>query len=107
VERALSELNILLNKSPLYRSDIVNIISQIRNLLEKHNLKSEYQALNLYSNWTFHPQLTGSIVCYKILEQLTDILIQHDTGNPKIIAEVMNILLIPELRNTFIDLVDY
>lgn len=102
MERALSELNILLNKSPLYRSDIVNVISQIRILLEKHNLKSKYQALNLYCNWTFHPQISGSIVCYRILEQLTDILIQHDTGNPQIIAEVMNTLLIPELRNDFI-----
>lgn len=102
MERALNELNILLNRSPLSRSDIVNIISQIRILLEEHNLKSKYQALNLYCNWTFHPQVSGSIVCYKILEQLTDILIQHDTGNPKIITEVMNILLIPELRNDFI-----
>ena len=104
MERALNELNILLNRSPLSRSDIVNIMSQIRILLEEHNLKSKYKALNLYCNWTFHTKISGSIACYKILEQLTDILIQHDTGNPKIITEVTNILLIPELRNDFTEL---
>lgn len=102
MERALEELNVLLNKSPLSRSDIVSILAQIRILLESHNLQSKYQALNLYCNWTFHSKISGSIVCYKILEQLTDILLRYDAGEPELIARVTDVLLIPELRDEFI-----
>ncbi len=71
-------------------------------MLESHNLQSKYQALNLYCNWTFHSKISGSIVCYKILEQLTDILLRYDAGEPELIARVTDVLLIPELRDEFI-----
>lgn len=100
--RALDELNSLLSKSPLHSSDIINILSQIRVLFDEHTLQNKYQALNLYCNWTFHYKISHSIVCYRILEQLTDILMQHDEGKPEVITEVTNVLLTQELRQDFI-----
>lgn len=98
----LDEIKSLFRQSTLSRSDIFSILVQARILLEKHNLKSKYQALNLYCNWTLHCKIEHSRICYIILGQLTDMLVQHDDGKPEVITEIDDILLIEKLRKEFI-----
>lgn len=102
---ALKELKRLLNHHALSTSDMINFMSQVRILIEENNFQSKYKFLNLYCNWTLHSKISGSIVCYKILEQLTDILLLQEATNKTIIhREISNIISIPGLRKNFIDL---
>lgn len=98
----LDEIKSLFRQSTLSRSDIFSILVQARILLEKDKQKSKYQTLNLYCNWTLHCKIEHSRICYIILGQLTDMLVQHDEGKPEVITEIDDILLIEKLRKEFI-----
>lgn len=98
----LDEMKSLFRQSTLSRSDIFSILVQARILLEKDKQKSKYQTLNLYCNWTLHCKIEHSRICYIILGQLTDMLVQHDEGKPEVITEIDDILLVEKLRKEFI-----
>ena len=98
----LDEIKSLFRQSTLSRSDIFSILVQARILLEKDKQKSKYQTLNLYCNWTLHCKIEHSRICFIILGQLTDMLVQHDEGKPDVITEIDDILLIEKLRKEFI-----
>ena len=54
-------------------SDVVYVMSLLRNLLERNQLlKEKYGVVNLYSNWTLHTQITQSMVGFRMLEKLTN-----------------------------------
>ncbi|MBS5907304.1 MAG: hypothetical protein KIC84_08760 [Dysgonomonas mossii] len=55
-------------------------MTNFRQLLEENNLKEKYQILNLYCNWTLHTNITQSISAYRMLERISDALIQYGVG---------------------------
>jgi len=73
----LSVLRKLICKRDLAESDIVHMMVPIRVLMEEYKLQSQYEYLNLYCNWVVHPTLSHSIVCLRVLEDLTDLLVEH------------------------------
>lgn len=98
------EIQALLKQERLSKSDVVNLLSQTRILIESRSLQNKFRLLNLYCNWTLHPKLSGSVIIYKIMDQLTDILLQHHAEKNNIIHEVSNIISISGLRTDFISL---
>ena len=52
--------------------NVVKIFADTRQLLEKKKLKQKYQHLNFYCNWVFHTELSGSSICYSMLETMMD-----------------------------------
>jgi hypothetical protein len=111
----LCELEKLISKPLLIGSDIVHMMVLIRVLMEEHNLQSKYRYLNLYCNWVVHPKLSQSVVCLRILEDLTDVLIKYTSLPPEhefrhgsfiddLHAEVNEALGIQKLRSDILNL---
>ncbi len=103
MSNALQELRSLLGQTGLSKSDMINIMSQTRIVIEENRLQADYPYLNLYCNWCLHSRLKGSITCYRILEKITEILVNHNAPNARI-HEVSNVISIPRLRKDFIGL---
>ncbi|MFA4967123.1 MAG: hypothetical protein WC624_02780 [Candidatus Margulisiibacteriota bacterium] len=103
MSKALNKIKQLLNQPGLSLNDIICLMSQIRILIEENNLAAKYKYLNLYCNWILHSKISKSLLCFSILEQLTDILVKHHAIENDIIHEVSNIISIPGLRKDFID----
>jgi hypothetical protein len=101
--KTLSDIKEILNKQRLYKSDIVNLMTQTRRLLEIEDKKKQYSILNFYCNWSVHSKLDGSSICYEILEKLSDMLIAYDNRSDMIL-NVNEILSIPKLKKEFIQL---
>lgn len=98
-------LDRIANEGGLSDSDAVKIMSRTRQLLEIRKNQNDYPILNLYCNWCFHPTLSGSSTCYKILERITDIFIGDDGSNPMDIPrKISGIISMKELRSQFIAL---
>jgi hypothetical protein len=95
------------------QSDIVKIIIDIRQILEKEHLKEKYQQLNFFCNWVLHVELSGSSICYKMLEKMTDALligfeidkISNSRLSPTeyFTNKAQNFLALDVLRKEFID----
>ncbi len=60
----LDRINRILSQNKWSESDIYNVMTNFRQLLEENNLKEKYQILNLYCNWTLHTNITQSISVY-------------------------------------------
>jgi hypothetical protein len=46
------------------------LISQIRQVLEHKGYKQKYNIVNFYCNWTLHTNLSGSVQCFKMIEEI-------------------------------------
>lgn len=103
MSNVLQELRKLFGQAGLSKSDMINVMSQTRILIEENRLQSDYPYLNLYCNWCLHSKLKRSITCYRILEKITEILVNHNAPNARI-HEVSNAISIPKLRKDFIGL---
>jgi|WetSurMetagenome_2_1015567.scaffolds.fasta_scaffold91302_1 hypothetical protein len=101
--KTLSDIKEILNKQRLYKSDIVNLMSQTRRLLEIEDKKKQYLILNFYCNWSVHSKLDGSSICYEILENLSEMLISYD-NKTDMTLNVNKILSVPNLKKEFIQL---
>lgn len=98
---SLNELKNLLSQQTLYKSHIVQLMSETRRLLEIDDKKPEYSVLNFYCNWSLHSKLDSSTICYEILEKLTDMLMAYDNRSD-LALNVSEILSISKLRGEFI-----
>lgn len=102
---ALNELRKLTRKPRLYNSDMIILMSQSRIVLEERRWQSKYPILNLYCNWTLHPEISGSMVAHKMLEELTEVLLGYDAAKTedkdKTIRKVSNAIGLPALRKDF------
>jgi len=82
------------NNKTMTVSDVSYTMSLTRQILEKNRLKNKYQILNFYCNWCLHPELTRSMHCYWILEQIADALVIYADKNPndftKRISEIIS-----------------
>ena len=82
------------NSRTMTVSDVSYTMSLTRQVLEKNRLKNQYQLLNFYCNWCLHPELTKSMHCYWILEQIADALVVYADQNPndftKRISEIIS-----------------
>ena len=59
-------------KQRLSQSDVVRMLSVIRQYLEKKKIKGKYPQLNFFCNWVLHTELSDSSVCYRMLEKIGD-----------------------------------
>jgi hypothetical protein len=66
-------LNNFNNKTNWDIPEIMSAFSCYRLLLEEHNLKSSFQFLNFFGNWSLHHQLTQSPIGFEILEEFSKI----------------------------------
>jgi len=78
VYKTVDELKNLLGKGFLQKSDIVHLMTLYRVQLEGEKIQREYPYLNLYSTWIVHPELTRSLICLKVLVDLTSIICVPD-----------------------------
>lgn len=76
----VDRINRVLSKNKWSESDIYNVMTNFRQLLEQNNLKEKYQILNLYCNWTLHTSIKQSLSAYRMLERITDALIKYGIG---------------------------
>ncbi|MBI4833632.1 MAG: hypothetical protein HY811_02275 [Planctomycetes bacterium] len=96
----------LLQQNGLSSSDLVNLMSKTRQLIEKNNFKNKHQTLNLYCNWCLHIKLSESINGYRILEGIADAFLEHDKHGSNVNAcdRICEIISLKELRHEFISL---
>lgn len=80
MEMIISRINRVLSQDKWTESDIYNVMTNLRQLLESENLKDKYQILNLYCNWTLHVSLKQSVAAYRMLERISDALINYGVG---------------------------
>jgi len=105
MSRAEEEIRELLARPALSKTDVTHLVTRVRIVLEERGWKQRYPHLNFYCNWALHSRLSGSALCYTILEQMTDALLAYDSGDSKAIErKVGEILSIEQLRSGFIDL---
>ena len=76
----ISRINRVLSQDKWTESDIYNAMTNLRQLLESENIKDKYQILNLYCNWTLHVSLKQSVAAYRMLERISDALINYGVG---------------------------
>lgn len=97
----IDELKRLLGQSAMTKSDVAFFMSQVRNLLESRNLKSKYSVLNFYCNWTFHTKIDQSMVCFRMLERLTENILAHKDSPPNsaFFTAVSATVAVPTLRD--------
>ncbi|MFH1921467.1 MAG: hypothetical protein ABIP48_16500 [Planctomycetota bacterium] len=100
----IAELKRLVGQAELTKSDVGFLMSRVRSLLEERGLQSKYGVLNLYCNWTVHPKIDRSMVCFRMLERLTDNILKHKDSPPDspFFAAVTETLAVPQLRDQFI-----
>lgn len=111
--KAVRELNNFLpgiyKVGKISRQDVHFIVGKIREILEiKGVYKNKYPELNLFCNWCFHPELTGSETVFKALirisKSIADCLNEGMSNEEKVkhtktfISISANILDIPRLR---------
>lgn len=82
MKRELKELERIINAPSINKGEVVNAMVNMRMILEGQNLKSQFPILNLYCNWTLHTKIDGSNIAFRILENITDSMIAHNT-DPK------------------------
>ncbi len=104
MKKEINELKKILSQDGLSKSDIINLMSQVRNIIEEKNYQEKYKHLNLYCNWCFHTKISGSIVCFRMIKKLTEIMVEHDAIKNDVIHEVTDVLSVPILRKEFISL---
>jgi len=99
-----AELKRLLGQAELTKSDVAFLMSRVRNLLEERRLESKYSVLNLFCNWTVHPKIDRSMVCFRMLERLTDNILKHKDSPPDSVffAAVTETLAVLQLRDQFV-----
>ena len=97
----IEELQRMLQQKKLAKNDVIAFLSQVRNLLESQNLKSKYNVLNLYCNWAAHPKIDASMVCFRMLEKLTDNILAHKDQPPDsaFFAAVSETVAVADLRD--------
>lgn len=76
----ISRINRVLSQDKWTESDVYNVMANLRQLLEAENLKDKFQILNLYCNWTLHVSLKQSVAAYRMLERISDALINYGAG---------------------------
>jgi len=98
---SFSEIQRLLGQNDLSKSDVVNLMTQLRICLESADRKQQFRYLNMYCNWTVHPQLSQSAPAFEVLESLADTLVGHPNapGSPGFFKDVTKSLLFDELRD--------
>ena len=98
-----NEIRNLLAQPRLSKSDLISLLSHSRILIEEAGLQSDYAYLNLYCNWALHPKIDRMTLGHRILERITEILLQFGPGGTGI-EEVSSIVSVPGLRKDFIRL---
>lgn len=103
----VSELENIFTKK-LDTSTLVHAMSNFRLILEKERLQSEFPTLNLYCNWILHDSISASLTAFRILEDLTDSMISHnsDTGTKWISDAVVEGLRLHRLQIEILKLAD-
>ena len=79
MERQKSEIEEICANGNLNKSNVIHLLSNLRQIIEEHTAQSQYPVLNLYCNWVLHPIISGSNTAFRILEQLTDAMIAHNS----------------------------
>ncbi|MBI5778751.1 MAG: hypothetical protein HZA49_04785 [Planctomycetes bacterium] len=99
-------LSQILNQQKLTYSDLVNLITKTRLLIEGENLRNEYQTLNFYCDWCLHTVISRSAKGYKILEQIADIFLDDARVDKKTHTNtrMCEVVSLKELRQEFISL---
>jgi hypothetical protein len=78
-------------------SDQHYLVSQVRQVLEHKRLKQKYNIVNFYCNLTLHTKLSRSIECFKMIEEVGNLLLRNIDNNSNNSKEKER-----ELHNAFI-----
>lgn len=79
--------------------DALRALALVRQLMEHHSLQSQYPLLNFFCNWVLHTELSDSRVCYRMLEQITDLfLTEGERPGADIVGGVSKVLSVGVLR---------
>lgn len=99
------EIKRLLGQDVLTSSDLVNLMSQFRIVLESQDRKHKYRYLNMYCNWALHSKLSNSAPAYEVIESIANAIV----GNPNapksqaFFEDVTRAFLFDELRTDCIN----
>ncbi|MCK4828517.1 hypothetical protein KA005_72975, partial [bacterium] len=86
-------------------SNAVHLMVIVRELLESGNKKETFSTLNLYCNWTVHPEITGSRSGYRTLSRIATAL-QQDLNPVDLADAVSQELSLLKLRKELIELLN-
>lgn len=105
MKTALTEITRLLSGDALTKSDVINLMSQLRLLLEVQAVKKQFPRLAMYCDWTLHPQLSRSVTAFQVMESIADVLIAHPDapGSPGFFDAMTEALGLGALRSECID----
>lgn len=105
MKTALAEIRRLLGGDVLTKSDVINLMSQLRLLLESQAVKKQFPRLAMYCDWTLHPQLSRSAVAFRLMESIADVLIAHPDapGAPGFFDAMTKAVGLGDLRSECID----
>lgn len=100
MDTAKAEITRLLSGDELTKSDVINLMSQLRICLETDNLRRQYPYLTMYCDWTVHPQLSRSALAFQVIESIADAIINNPNA-PNTLAffdDITKAFLFEELR---------
>jgi hypothetical protein len=63
-------------------ADLLDVVRQVRLLLERKNLKAAYPTLSLYCNWYMHEVIRKSPLAWNILAEVNAIICKPSHDNP-------------------------
>jgi len=94
------EIERLLSFETFTKSDGINLMSQLRILLERENLRKEYACLATYCDWCLHSGISRSHCAHRMIESVADAIIEssHEPPSAEFFHDVTNGFQFEELR---------
>lgn len=85
----LQRLQLILSNSSWSEDSILRAMSSFRHIIEEKGIQKEYEYLNLYCNWTLHPEIDKSSKGFDILQSLSNAFTEHNSNpnGPKWIGD--------------------
>jgi hypothetical protein len=89
----------------MQREDVCFLMVQARHLIEKTSSNERYRLVTFYADWTVHPALDRSSVCFEVLRDITKILAENfNQTKPDITREISTVIGFPKLRSELTNL---
>ena len=98
MEQILKYISDFTQGTTLTREKLSFFFTNIRQILEKENLNSEYPKTLFFSNWLVHPELSRKNTTESILLEMRTAIVEHFKEQTEIATELSKIINLKKLR---------
>lgn len=106
MEQILNHISDFTKGTVLTKENVSFFFTNIRQILEKESLNTEYPKILFFSNWLVHPELSRKNTTESILLEMRSAIVEHFKEQTEIATELSKIINLAKLQEELIAFLD-